>query len=551
MTIAEHALRVQFALDQRDADPLRWWRFAVPRVREACRLFTAADPIDELHMRACNKGTKTETEAAFVLACAQKRTELDGVPLPRWPGRIEAAQLVLDYKQQLLSVQPAYLRLLGRWPHHPRYQGEILSSVHVQPVGGSSDESTWSVIHFLSQENKRSGLGVRADLVAFDEPPPIEILRELRKASHAGRRGLILIAETPTIRRQWAPLLADYGETPRRTIRRVDQDRAEVRWSLDDVAAWVLSPEETAKLRRKYAKDPLRDAREHGDYVNAVGDSPWQGELQDALLAMLERCRDPEIVEWRVSREADDDGRTLTVTKVPVEIFGPPRPGFNYYEPIDPSSGVDDQRHNPAGILGAEIGSGNLVYRWNGYLAPYSVGVLGAGLGRQYNGASADVEMKDHWGVNVVRGFNASHYGNLCCERRELRPGEWAKEVGFDANEEARSLAIGCIQEWLSAWAAGAGYADCPSRHVLESIMDCQLDERGKVVAGAGVDHGEDVVLWGRCLLRAVRRLGRAIPEIHEPRLTPDQLIGRAIRGEDEDDDAPWGGRRPLEAPGV
>ena len=127
MSLAEAYVRASAALDDVQADPLAVWHFTVPRVREAVQLFIADDPIDELHLRACNKGTKTETAAAYVLACLQKRPELDGVPLPQWRGRVEAAQLVLDYKQQLLSVQPAYLRLLGKWPHHARYTGEILS----------------------------------------------------------------------------------------------------------------------------------------------------------------------------------------------------------------------------------------------------------------------------------------------------------------------------------------------------------------------------------------------------------------------------------------
>jgi hypothetical protein len=539
MGLVDAYLPVKAALEQRKADPLAHWRFAVDRVREAARLFTGPDPIDELHLRACNKGGKTSTVAALVLACLQKREHLDGVPLPQWRGPLEAAQLVLDYKQQLLSVQPAYLRLLGSWPHHARYTGEILSSLSVKPLGASDHENEWSVLHFLSQENKRTGVGVRGDVIAFDEPPVIDILRELRKAAHAGRRSLILIGETPTVRREWWPLREDYGETLRRSIRRVDRERAEVRWSLDEVADWVLSPEEKDKLRRKYRTDPLRDAREHGDYINAVGECPFDAET---LLQLLEECRDPNIVEWRVSIESLAGERATQVARVPVEIFGSPEPGAEYYGCIDPASGVDDHKHNPAGLHLRAVGSGDLVVRWNGYLAPYSVGVLGAGLGRQYNNARFDVEMKDHWGVNVVRGFTASRYGRLCHEERELRPGEWAKEVGFDNNEETRAAIIGCVQEWLEARRAGVRYANCPSRKIIECLLDCQLDERGKIVAGAtGTDHGEDLILWGQGLRKAVSRSNRAIPEVHRPKETPEQRLIREIRGEAvEDDEAPF-----------
>ena len=106
----------------RAKDPLRFWHFAVPRLKEAIGLFSGDDPIEELHMRACNKGTKSETLAAFGVAMAQKRPTLDGVPIPQWRGRVEGAQLVLDYPAQILSVQPAYLRVLGDWPHRANFR---------------------------------------------------------------------------------------------------------------------------------------------------------------------------------------------------------------------------------------------------------------------------------------------------------------------------------------------------------------------------------------------------------------------------------------------
>jgi len=518
-------------LEGRSKDPLSWWRFAVPRAREAFALLSSRNPPDELHIRAANKTGKTESAAAYMLACLQKRQSLDGVPLPQWRGPIEAGQFVLDYKQQLLSVQPAYFRLLGSWPHHARYQGEILESLRVMPVGGSSDESKWSVLHFFSQERKRSGLGFRLDLADFDEPPVMEVLRELRKASHAGRRCIILIQETPTRRREWAPLYLDYGDCPRRSLRRVDRERAECRWSLDEVADWVLSEQEKAKLLRRYRSDPLhsesRSAREHGDYMTTEGASAWGQNGTEALLAMLDQCEDPEVVNWRVSIESVDGERSSRIAEVPVEIFQPPKAGLRYYQAIDPSSGTEGR--NPAGLLMAEVGTGDLCARWNGYLAPYSLGVLGAGLARQYHDALSDIEMKDHWGVNVLRGFTASQYGNMAYESRELRPGVWAKEVGWDADQEAVAIGIGCIQEWLESWQAGVKYARCPSRAILGCLLDCNLDERGKIVAAEGIDHGEDLRLWGQVLRRCVRRSstirlpGPATPTVE------DQLAARIM----------------------
>ena len=544
--LAERYFHARLLSAQRDADPLAYWRFgfkpdALARVRQALELFTAAEPIDELHFRACNKGLKTYLKAAFTVACLQKREHLAGVRLPQWKGPVQGLQLVRDFPQQLLSVKQAYLSALGNWPHHPTKHGDHLVSIHVMPVGGDpQDERHWSVAYFLSQKNFQSGTGARADIIDFDEPPVMAVLRELRKAAHAGRRVVILIGETPTKRREWSELFEDYGDTPRSSLRRVDQDRAEVRWSLDEVADWVLSPEEKDKLRRKYALDPLREAREHGDYINETGRCPLDVQVLELMLAL---CRDPEVEEWRVSREISDAGDTTTVARVPVEVWTRPEPGKTYYLDVDPASGVDDRQHNPAGLHVTEQGSGDLVVRWNGYLAPYSVGVLGAGLARQYNDSPIDIEMKDHWGVNVVRGVTASRYGNLCYERRELTPGRWAKEVGFDNNEETRAVIIGCIQEWLAAWRAalredgtfGPGiYGRCPSRAVLNTLLDTELDDRGKIVAGPGIAHGEDMILRGQALRRCVRRLGAEIPRSETLR-TPEQRIAALIQGQDQE----------------
>src|ERR1051326_2858923 len=101
--LTDSYLQVRAALNRRAHDPLSWWRFAVPRLRDAFALFSSANPIDELHARACNKGTKTESCAAFVVACLQKRRCLDGVKLPEWRGPVHALALSLDYPQQKLS----------------------------------------------------------------------------------------------------------------------------------------------------------------------------------------------------------------------------------------------------------------------------------------------------------------------------------------------------------------------------------------------------------------------------------------------------------------
>lgn len=538
--MVSRALAVHAALEAKERDPLSFFRFAVPRIREAFALFAQPDPIDELALQGPNGTGKTLSKAMYVMACAQKRKTLDGIPIPQWRGRVECLQLVLDYPQQLLSVRPAYLRALGKWPAHVTNEGEYLKTIRVSHHGPTErqDETAWSVIHFLSQKNLDTGKGARADIIDFDEPAKMDFLRELRKAGHAGRRSIILHGFTPLKRKEWAPVRQDYGDTPRRSLVRIDRERAIVRWSLDEVASWVLSDEAKDKLRRKYSTDPQKLAREHGDYENVSGQCPFDSAT---ILKMMDAwCVDPIIKHVPVQVE-HADGRPSEIERIPVEVWTLPRRGLEAYQCIDPASGIDDNAHNPAGLHGSNDDTGDLLYRWNGYLAPYSVGALAAGLHRHYNRAATDIEMKDHWGVNVVRGYEDNDGTNLCFEQRELRPGVWAKETGFDANEEARRIWIGSIQEWIAAFKGGEPYAVCPSRAVFECLLDTELDDRSRIVAGPGIAHGEDMVLLGQ-KLRRIRRPIRETPQPYTPPPTPKEereahssRIVSLIRGEDED----------------
>ena len=265
------------------------WRWGVERFRPAFSLFTDPEPIDELHLRGPNSSGKTESIWAYIFACLRKQEFLDGVRLPQWEGPLHAVCLCRDYPQQKLSVQQTVLRISRGWPCKARYKGdEILSSLRVKPIDGDDGPEWWSQIVFLSEDNPESGTGARADISWFDEPPVMRILRELRKAPHANRPGIIVIGNTPTEIEKWWELAKDYGETERATLRRVDQERAEVRWSLSEVADWIHSPAAKDKLRRKYANDPLRDAREHGDYIDASGTCPFDNK---ALKAMLESAK--------------------------------------------------------------------------------------------------------------------------------------------------------------------------------------------------------------------------------------------------------------------
>lgn len=531
--VSHHYLRLKAMMAMRDRDPLAWFRFSVLRLREAFALLAAEkNPISELHVISANKLGKTYQVAAYVIACCQKRKTLDGVPLPQWRGPVEAAQLVLDYPQQLLSVQPAYLRALGKWPYRiSARSGEIIKTIRVMPQGGSMDERDWSVIHFLSQENRRSGTGVRGDIVAFDEPPRIEILRELRKAAHAGRRLIILAGWTPTIRSQWAPVMADLGEhigssTGRSRIHVIDRRRAAVRCSLDEVLPHVLTKAERDDLLYTYLGeamdidkpvDPLAKARIHGDAIDTSGLCPFH---VDTLREMYNECRDPiDTVEWELTQQDSEKKH-----KFPVEVWKHARVDTLYWMPIDPSSGIPDKQHDPFQLDVVEDVTGDLCVAAGGYLVGYLVGVLGAGIARQYNGCPIDPEVNDRWGVNVVEGVHASRYSNFARERRELRPGEFSDEIGFHNTQKTRPQIIGAVQAWVEAWRVGTRYAVCPSRKHIQTLLDCIVDANGKIVAAPGY-HDERLITWGQGLRRACRRRGLEIPKVHAPVKTHDQRL--------------------------
>ncbi len=124
--------------------------------------------------------------------------------------------------------------------------------------------------------------------------------------------------------------------------------------------------------------------------------------------------------------------------------------------------------------------------------------------------------MKDHWGVNVLMGYQKGGGSALCYETRELRPDVWSKEVGFDVINETRSIWVGQIQEWIASFRAGTQYARCWSRAVFETLLDTELDDRGLVVAGPGIAHGEDFVLRGQTL-RRIHQPEAETPQAYDP----------------------------------
>ncbi len=525
-----------------ERDPLSYWRFAVPRLRTALSMLVGPDRIYELAAQGPNKGTKTETLTAYMLGCLEKRPQLDLCPLPQWRGPVEGLCGVLDFKQQLLSVQPAYQRLLGGWPHRVRRTGEAWAALTVCPMGPdgrpdeSGDESTWSKLHFLSQENREAGKGARADLVQVDEPGKMWFLQEIRKAGHAGRNSILLHGFTPTIRSQWAAIRDEYEPVidgqrrinPRSRITVINPYTAVVRWSLSEVADWVLGPAEKAMMEARYANDPIRSARLHGDFSNEVGSCPFYPHILERMRA---HCRPPVIRQWEVAREAPGgDGRLAGSVKIPVKIWKPREQEKSYYIPADPASG--SLTGDPLALTVAEMGTGDLCASYSGHIPPYALGVLMAVLARQYNGAVVQPEINDGWATGVFDGLADSRYGNIGKERRPDGKGGFINEKGFKTTEKTRPGKISAIQKWVLAWDQGARYAACPSEELIDCLLDCILDDNDKAVAAPGF-HDELMILWGQSLTHTVPRGGAQVP--HYPAgVTENQRMARMIQGRDD-----------------
>ena len=542
MVTAEHLgpalVRVRLGNALKEKDPLSYWHFSSRSSRDGFALITSSEPVDELHLRAANKGGKTEAEYAYGIACLQKRTHLDGVPLPQWRGRVEGISLELDHEQQKLSSQQTVLRLLGQWPHKPRYLGDVLKSVRIMPIGGG-EESQWSTLSFMTQENRRSGTGVRSDLVLANEPPRQDIWEEIRKAAHAGRRIVRIIGETPIHRLRWEWIKKQYGDPPRGSVTRLPfAPWAEARWSIHDNQA--LTAREIDTLLREYgrdrttpdgkpSRDALYDARVYGDYVDLSGLCPFD---LNALHLMLEEWgEDPVEHAWDIQRELQgEDGFVRRIERVYVHVLREPVPGHSYYLNIDSSSGIEG-RH-PGGILVRDEDADEDVALYEGYIGAYGLGVLGAGLARQYNDSWVDPE-NNAWAEGVFRGLADSGYGKIAKTQIKGGQGAFETRLGFMNTLATRPAMIEAVQEWVKAYAAGIKFSRCGFRRVIHQLAETVLDDKDRVVAGTGFDHhGEFLILKGQQLRKRARRIDHnlARPLVKPVKPERDELLERMLQ---------------------
>lgn len=506
------AVRVRHGLALPRRNPLDYWHHASPGTEKVTRALVG---IPEALVLGGNKSGKTNYGAAVGVALAQGRTELDGIPIPRLDKRVVGAVLSLDHQQQALSVQPAYLSMLGDWPHIVGYKSrsqDIVGTIRIRQVDGSDDPRTWSVIHFISQENPNALTGARLHFAHADEPPKEHIWNEARARGFANKPFIRLITCTPLVRRQWMPLKTWF---PLEYEGEVHNDRIVVRVPVYDNR--YLTDEEKARLEDDYRDDPLRDARLNGDYIDATGKCPFD---QKVILHLLEKSRPPRVVKWPVKTDSG-------TVEADVEVWEEPDHKESYYVPVDASAGIADSLHDPAGFHVWARGKVRLVARYNGYLPAYDIGTLVAAVAKKYNRALVDPETTGGWGVGVIKSLEQAGYGNIARQPRQLRPGEWEDSLGFTTTDASRPAMISAIQDFLRSVRDGRDLAQLPSADVLRCWQDVILNEKNKPIAAPGL-HDEDMILAGQALRKLTHRGAEAVNRPENRRVvTLADLFGR------------------------
>ena len=523
------------------SDPLRAWKHASPRHRFATENLGRS----EIYVHSSNKWGKTTLGASWGLSLARGLKELDGIPLPKLPLPNEGVVLSLDYEQQKDSVQKAYLKALGEWPHVAEWDREILKSLRIKWDGCPSDDpKDWSVIRFRSQENRRAGVGARCNWAHADEPPREGIWREIRKAGEPGWPFPRFITATPLSRLQWQWLRADYpleleGVTGGRFLR--------IRGDLEDVRGTLLTDAEIAELTALYANDPLKDARLHGFEISTDGMSPFRAHY-DELNRWFNACEPGEAEEWKVSREITTaEGKVLVTEVVDVEVWERYRAECMYRVVADPSLGIDDSAHDPGEAVVWNTNTGNQCARYSGYIGEYGLGVLAAGLSRQYGNAMVDPDVTGGYGSAFLTGFRAAGGRNLSVRQPIIPAGGLERaDVGFTINAETRRQYADAINEALLASKHGAPWLRINSRETVAELLDLEFDDKLRPVTAPG-RHDEGFVTTGRVASLLSPGIRRARVVTLESSLTPRAAGRKAMleRMGIESRNQPRGGLRP------
>jgi hypothetical protein len=521
-------------------DPQEHFRCTSPEQRR----FLAELRYGEIYLHSGNKFGKTTIGAQAGVALAKCLTHLDGVELPALPSPNVGIVLSLDYKQQRLSVQPAYLAALGNWPHKAEWNGATLVSLRVKPIGCKSDDPRdWSLILFYSQENRRSGVGARGHWVHADEPPREEIWREVRKMAEPGALFISFITATALKRSQWYWLREDYPvEYEGKRVNGFLRLRAAT-FNPDDpddmsVGNAAIPPAERRELLRLYASDPHRIARITGIEIDTANASPFKA-VYDELRRWLDDATEPEWTDWKVSREVlTAEGKKLVSETVEVASWEEPDPACVYRIIADTSLGIDDDEHDPCMAQVVNMTTGQQAARYRGYLGEYGLGVLCAGLSKQYGEARVDPAVTGGYGSAFLSGLRAAGCRNVVSHTTPAKNGALERtHIGFTENAESRGMFAAAIREALVGSQQGVRWLTVRCREDVLELMDLSMDAKGRVVHDDG-SHDEAFVTLGRAatlLLPKTReqRIPRVVQRnVVTPTRSPMDLLRSSIGAE-------------------
>jgi hypothetical protein len=474
-------------------DPLKWFRYSSKAQRDLAKHVAAGM---EVYLRAGNQAGKTTVAAYVAVALARGASELGGVRLPVLDSPCTGAVLGKSYKQMAESSIKALREALGDWPHKLEMgsQGTVIA-IRVKPERSTSDDwKGWSRILILPQDGEKP-VGMRLDWAWADEPPKEDYWHELRARGKANRPFLRFITMTPEDRSEWAWLEREFagcGKPGR-------NGRIELRLSVFDNKA--LGAAHLKELEQAWHSDPLLKARLYGEYVDMVGQCPFDSA---GLARWEERIRPP----LRSDSIALGEGFTPFL----VDVWFERDEAEEYFVLADPSMGIKDEKgeHDPGGVIVVSRGTPRLVARWSGYAPAYQLGRLAKALAERYNRALVVWERNSGYGEPFYMGLGG--YGNVYLEHhQDAKRLTLYERLGWQTNATSRGAIVGALQK-----AVIQDGLVMLSGEALSSMRGFIMQRTGKVEAGHG-RHDEDVILLGLAchLLETLPfyRVGRSVSD--------------------------------------
>lgn len=488
-------LNLRAGLDLKRRDPLKFFRWC-SKAQSMMATYLAMGL--EVFARFGNSAGKTFGAAHLVVAIVRGLEWLDGVRLPKVREPVVWWVLTKTRRAQVDAAQAAYLEAIGAHPHEiawdnrsKHYIDSIWVSTRWCVHGHGSHCGTCSRIVFhCEQSGVETMLGGRVDGIHSDEPPKESIWREARSRKRAGAQLLLLITATPLYRKDWFWMAVDFVDC----LLRPNRGRVEIVSNMDENK--FLTPWDRETLDNLWKGDPVYDARRWGKYVDATGWCPFK---YPDIEAHEKGCREPwKVAKMKIETERDTArGIVIAHQSVNVELYYPREPDESYWGLGDPSTGISDAKHDPAGIHVYSRRRPRLVARYEGYLAAWGMGVLLGKLGRYYNNATLDVETNGGYGRGSLRALkDRARYTNINFRDLEEEPGKFRTVLGWHTSLAMRGQFIAGIQQWLEERSEPL----VRSAAVLSCLRNITVDQTGKYLAAEG-RHDEDMILLGRALV--------------------------------------------------